>query len=114
MVSPLRVLGAAVLFLIVFSCVPGPAPLAARHPDTEEDLQARIEREQNPVKKAKFEVRLGRGKRTQAIAAYDKGDLDRSNALAAAYLVGMKGACQGLGGTGRNAGKNPEAFRKRD
>jgi hypothetical protein len=114
MVSPLRVKGAAALFLVVFSCVPGPAPLAARHPDTEEDLQARIEREQNPVKKAKFEVRLGRVKLTQAIAAYDKGDLDRSNALAAAYLVEMKGAWQRLRGTGRNAEKKPEGFRELD
>ena len=114
MVSPLRVQGAAVLFLIVFSSVPGPAPLAARHPDTEDDLQARIEREPNPVKKAKFEVRLGRVKLTQAIAAYDKGDLDRSNALAAAYLAEMKGAWQRLRGTGRNAVKKPEGFRELD
>ncbi|PYU92696.1 MAG: hypothetical protein DMG26_03965 [Acidobacteria bacterium] len=114
MVSPLRVQGAAALFLIVFSSVPGPAPLAARHPDTEEDLQARIEREQNPVKKAKFEVRLGRVKLTQAIAAYDKGDLDRCNALAAAYLVEMKGAWQRLMGTGRSAEKKPEGFRELD
>ena len=114
MVSPLRVQGAAALFLIVFSSVPGPAPLAARHPDTEEDLQARIEREQNPVKKAKFEVRLGRVKLTQAIAAYDKGDLDRSNALAAAYLAEMKGAWQRLRDTGRNAVKKPEGFRELD
>ncbi|PYV21742.1 MAG: hypothetical protein DMG27_19955 [Acidobacteria bacterium] len=114
MVSPLRVQGAAALFLIVFSSVPGPAPLAARHPDTEEDLQARIEREQNPVKKAKFEVRLGRVKLTQAIAAYDKGDLDRCNALAAAYLVEMKGAWQRLMSTGRSAEKKPEGFRELD
>src|SRR5205823_12900278 len=98
MVSPLRVQGAAALFLIVFSSVPGPAALAARHPDTEEDLQARIEREQNPVKKAKFEVRLGRVKLAQVIAAYDQGDLDRSNALAAAYLAETTGAWQRLRG----------------
>ena len=114
MVSALRVLGAAVLFLIVFSSVPGPAPLAARHPDTEDDLQARIEREPNPVKKAKFEVRLGRVKLAQAIAAYDKGDLDRSNALATAYLAEMKGAWQRLRDTGRNAVKKPEGFRELD
>ena len=110
--SALRVLGGAIL--IVFSSVPGPAPLAARHPDTEEDLQARIEREPNPVKKAKFEVRLGRVKLAQAIAAYDKGDLDRSNALAAAYLAEMKGAWQRLRDTGRNAVKKPEGFRELD
>src|SRR6266446_499018 len=108
MVSALRVLGAAVLFLTVFASMPGPAPLAARHPDTEEDLQARIEREPNPVKKAKFEVRLGRVKLAQAIAAYDRGNLDRSNALAAAYLAEMRGAWQRLRGTGRNAEKKPE------
>ena len=114
MVSALRVLGAAVLFLIAFPSLPGRAPLAARHPDTEEDLQARIEREPNPVKKAKFEVRLGRVKLAQAIAAYDKGDLDRSNALATAYLAEMKGAWQRLRDTGRNAVKKPEGFRELD
>src|SRR5437899_8940371 len=114
MVSPLRVLGAAVLFLIVFSCAPGPAPLAARHPDTEEDLQARIEREQNPVKKAKYEVRLGRVKLTQAIAAYGAGDVDRCNGLVAAYLAQIKTAWTRLQSAGRNAVKKPEGFRELD
>src|SRR5439155_22496288 len=96
MVSALRVLGAAVLFLIVFSGVPGPAALAARHPDTEEDFRSRLGREPNPAKQATFEVRLARVKLAQPSAAYDKGDPDRPNALATAYLAKITDAWQRL------------------
>jgi hypothetical protein len=115
MVSSSRLLGSAVLCLVVLSGAWCPPSLgAARHADTETDLQARLEREQNPVKKAKYEVRLGRVKLTEAIAAYDKGDLDGCNALAAAYLGQMKSAWQRLRSTGRNALKKPEGFRDLD
>jgi hypothetical protein len=53
----------------------GAAP-APRRPDTEADLLARIEREQNPVKKAKLEIRLGRVKLLQAIEAFDGGNVE--------------------------------------
>lgn len=91
-----------------------PARLLARHPDSEADLKARIGREQNPVKKAKYEVRLGRVFLTAAAAAYDKGDPDRCNALAGDYLAQIKDAWQLLRGTGRNPLKKPDGFRDLD
>ncbi len=98
------------LSLVVVSSLPG----LARRQDSEEDLLARIEREQNPVKKAKYEIRLGRVKLTQAIEAYNKDDIDRCNALAGEYLGRMKDAWQILHGTGRNAVKKPDGFRELD
>src|SRR5438034_4260620 len=94
--------------------VPGSVPLVAGRQDSEEDLLARIQREQNPVKKAKYEIRLGRVKLTQAIAAYGAGDVDRCNGLVAAYLAQIKTAWTRLQSAGRNAVKKPEGFRELD
>jgi len=109
--SRLPVAVAACLAAVASVCAPA---LPARHPDSEADLKARIEREQNPVKKAKYEIRLGRVILTEATVAYDKGDPDRCNALASDYLAHIKDAWQLLRGTGRNPLKKPDGFRDLD
>src|SRR5438034_5050694 len=114
MVCPSRRHAAAAFLSIALWSVPGSVPLVARRQDSEEDLLARIQREQNPVKKAKYEVRLGRVKLTQAIAAYGAGDVDRCNGLVAAYLAQIKTAWTRLQSAGRNAVKKPEGFRELD
>ena len=104
----------AFAWLAVGCSLPGPALLQARHQDSEDELLARVEHEPNPVKKAKLEIRLGRVKLTQAIAAYGKDDVDQCNTLVAAYLGRMRDAWQLLRGAGRSAVKKPEGFRELD
>ena len=114
MLSSSRLPVAVAACLVAVASLCAPVRLLARHPDSEADLRARIEREQNPVKKAKYEIRLSRVILTQAIAAYDKDDPDRCNALAGDYLARIKDAWQLLRGTGRNPLKKPDGFRDLD
>jgi len=88
--------------------------LSARQPDKEEDLLARLERERNPVKKAKYEIRLGRLKLHQATDAYDRGSFDQSEQLLSAYLERMKSSWQILRDSGRRAVKQPQGFKELD
>ncbi len=82
--------------------------------DSEEKLLARIERQQNLVKKAKLEVRLGRVKLLQAIDAYDQGDFERCWELLNSYLDRMKSAWQHLQDSGRPAWRKPQGFKQLD
>ncbi len=112
-----RFLVAAMLMVLASPQGAGPqglAPLLARQPDTEEDLLSRIERERNPVKKAKYEIRLGRVKLFEAIDAYGKGDLERCQALLADYLNRMKSSWETLQSSGRQAVKQPQGFKELD
>lgn len=96
--------------LIGFPTFASPAP----RQDSEHKLQARIEREQNPVKRAKFKVRLGRVKLLQAVNAYDQGNLDQCRELLDAYLEGMKSAWTDLQDSGRPAWRKPDGFKQLD
>lgn len=86
----------------------------ARRGDTEEGLLARLERERNPVKRAKFEIRLGRLKLLQAIEAYDQRDREQGQQLLSAYLERMKSAWATLEGSGRQAYRRPQGFKELD
>lgn len=89
----------------------GAAP-APRRPDSEADLLARIEREQNPVKKAKLEIRLGRVKLLQAIEAFDGGNVEECHQLLTAYLERMEGAWATLESSGRQAWRQHQGYRE--
>jgi hypothetical protein len=91
----------------------GAAP-APRRPDTEADLLTRLEREQNLVKRAKLEIRLGRVKLFQAIGAFDRGNVEECHQLLAAYLERMKGAWATLETSGRQAWRQHQGFRELD
>jgi hypothetical protein len=104
---------AAVFALGALSAI-SPAASPARQPDTEEGLQARIERENNPVKKAKYEVRLGRLKLLNAVEAYDKGNLELFQRLLGEYVEHMKNAWQTLEASGRRAVRQPQGFKELD
>jgi len=82
--------------------------------DNEQKLQARIERQRNPVKKAKLKVRLGRVKLLQAIEAYDRGERGQCQQLLDAYLEVMKSAWTDLQGSGRQAWRKPDGFKQLD
>jgi hypothetical protein len=85
-----------------------------RRHDKEPDLLAHIERESDPVKKAKLEVRLGRVRLFQAIAAFDEGHLEETDRLLGAYMETLNSAWQRLKNSGRVASKNPSGFKELD
>lgn len=103
--------------LLIFSVVlggPSLVPLRGLAADTEQDLLARIQREQNPVKKSKYQSRLGELKLQQAIGAYGKKDFEQGPKLLDAYLGRMKESWDLLKSTGREAVRKPQGFRELD
>jgi hypothetical protein len=105
------VTGLLLAFLLAGLVGAAPAP---RRRDTEADLLPRIGREQDLVKRAKLEVRLGRVKLLQATEAYDGGDVEDCHQLLAAYLERMKGAWATLQSSGRQAWRQHQGYRELD
>src|SRR3970040_2758017 len=89
------------------------APVASAK-DDEKKLLAKIEREQNPVKKAKLEIRLGRLKLLEAFAAFERGDVELSHQTLEVYLKWMDDAWTALEGSGRQASRKPQGFKELD
>ncbi len=87
---------------------------ASRQGDAEQDLLARLQRERDPVRKAKYEIRLGRMKLLQAIQAYDQGNLDQCRELLSVYLERMKSSWGTLKSSGRQAVRHPQGFKELD
>ena len=81
---------------------------------TDEELSSRIEREKNPVKKAKFEIRLGRLKLNYAVEACVKDDHPRCQELLGSFLTLMKSSWDRLEATGRVARKQADGFKELD
>jgi hypothetical protein len=103
------------LFVLVLLALPD--PLAASPPrrrDKEEDLLARIQRQSDPVKKAKLEIRLGRVKLLQSMAACDRGDIEETNRLLGVYMETLNGAWERLKNSGRVAHKKSSGFKELD
>jgi hypothetical protein len=82
--------------------------------DSEEQLSARIQSEHNPVRKAKFQIRLARIKLDQAIAAYGEGKTELGAQLLTTFLEGMHSAWQTLHDSGRNAARQSQGFKELD
>ncbi|MBI4166553.1 MAG: hypothetical protein HY508_12540 [Acidobacteria bacterium] len=82
--------------------------------DSEADLTARIARESDLVKKAKYEVRLARVKLIQALDARENGELETSLKLLGAYLETVKSAWDHLRQSGRVAHKKSQGFKELD
>jgi hypothetical protein len=103
------------IFLLAtgLNALPGFASLLPRK-DNEQNLQARIEREQRPVKRAKLKVRLGRLKLLQAIDAYDQADHGPYQQLLDDYLKVMRSAWTDLQESGRQAWRKPDGFKQLD
>jgi hypothetical protein len=99
--------------VLVAGVLLGAAKPVPRH-DTEEDLQRRLQRETKPVKKALYEIRLGRLKLLEAIDASGKRDLNETGELLGAYLAHIRSSWQLLQSSGRNAFRHPEGFKELD
>jgi hypothetical protein len=82
--------------------------------DPEAKLASKIARENNPVKKAKLETKLGRMKMQGAFAAYDQGQFDQCWKLLDEYLALMNQAWSDLVASGRVASKKPDGFKQLD
>lgn len=80
--------------------------------DTVEKLQVKIERERNPVKKAKLEIKLARLKLEHAQDAYSKGNVSAGAELLNAYVDDMKSSWQTLLDSGRVASRKPQGFKE--
>jgi hypothetical protein len=88
--------------------------LAGRGPDKEADLLARLQRESDPVKKARIEIRLARLRLSEAADAYDKGNVEEADRLLSAYLERMNSAWARLKSSRRPAHKRPAGFKDLD
>lgn len=100
--------------LVVGAAALSAARLEARHKDSEPDLLARIQRETNPVRKAKYEIRLGSLKLQQAVTAYDQQRRDQGKALLDDYAAEMSKAWVLLQSSGRDATRKPDGFKQLD
>ena len=89
------------------------ASSVARSED-EAQLLARVEKEQDPVKKSKMESRLARLKLRQAIRTYEQGNTEEGAQLVSAYLARIKDSWQILRSSGRNAAHASGGFKELD
>jgi len=80
--------------------------------ETEEQLIQRIQSEQNPVKKAKYEIKLASLKLAQVRDAYAQGHIEEGANLLAKLTDTTKTAWKILQNSGRKASKQPEGFRE--
>ena len=108
MVGGPRILAAAFFLVFLGELLGGAFP--APRSGTEEELLARIQRERDPVKKARYEVRLARVKLLQAIDAYDAGDHEQCLERLGVYLERVKSAWETL----RTASRKQKGFREMD
>jgi hypothetical protein len=113
MLFPSRFLAVATVTIALLG-PPWLYPLGAPREYTEQDLLARIQRENSPVKKAKYQIQLGRLKLDAAIQAYGHDDLEHGQPQLNAYLQQMQAAWDTLGKSGRQAIKKPQGFRELD
>ncbi len=104
---------AALTAVILILEVAGLPPLlAARQPDNQEDLLARIAREKKPVKRAKFEVRLAHLRLTQSVEAYTQGRLDDGKRHLDQYQEAIGNAWKDLQLSGQDAARRPDGFKE--
>ena len=85
--------------------------LCARGRETEEQLLQRIQSEQNPVRKAKDEIKLANLKLIQVDDAFSKGHIDAGVKLLGTFVDVMKTSWKLLQDSGRKASKQPDGFR---
>ncbi len=80
--------------------------------ETEEQLLQQIQAEQNPVKKAKDEIKLANLKLTQIQQAYAQGHIEAGAKSLGAMTDALKAAWKTLQDSGRVAVKQPQGFRE--
>lgn len=104
---------AFLLFLPLSLLVQG-ATASAKPRDDGPKLLSKLERESNPVKKAKIEVRLARLRLEEAFDAYSNGHFDEFWKLLGVYEDFMNKAWADLQASGRIAYKKSDGFKQLD
>jgi len=100
--------------LVLFLGAEGFFLRAAVRVDTEDDLKARIEREQDPVKKAKYEIRLAHLKLLRGTEGCQRDDHEVCHQFLGAYLELMQASWKDLESAGRPAVKHSAGFKELD
>jgi len=88
--------------------------LCAKHEANEQELEARINSETNPTKKAKLAIQIAALKLGEAVDAYDHNQFDQGPKLIDTYCGWMKNAWQLLEKSGRDASRKPQGFKDLD
>jgi hypothetical protein len=88
------------------------AGLSATGRETEEQLLQRIRSEQNPVRKAKDEIKLASLKLTQVHDAYSQGQTEAGEKLLGTFMDAMETSWKLLQDSGRVASKQMDGFRE--
>jgi hypothetical protein len=89
-------------------------PLSPAPRDSEESLLRRIEQQNNPVRKARLEIRLGRLHLEEAVAALERGEIEKVYSHLDRYLEVMQGSWTTLKNSGRQAWRRPAGFKDLD
>jgi hypothetical protein len=84
--------------------------MPGRNKDKEEKLTAKIEREKNPGKKARLQIRLAKLKLKQANAAYNRRDFAGGKSLLREYLGQVRSSWATLQGDDNAITKHARAF----
>lgn len=99
-----------VIFVVILAGGASPP----RRRDSEADLLARLQREQNPVKKAKIEIRLARLKLLRGLDACQKDDHEQCQQGLSTYFDLISSSWQRLKSSGRQAVRQPQGFKELD
>jgi len=82
--------------------------------DTEDELQGKIGRENDPVKKAKLKVRLARLKLIRGEDACEKDNDDLCHQMMNSYLELVRDSWKDLEASGHRASRQPSGFKELD
>ena len=80
--------------------------------ENEEQLLQRMAAEQNPVKKAKIEIKLANLRLTEVQDAYSRGQIDAGAKLLGTFVETIRTSWKLLQDSGHKASKQPEGFRE--
>jgi len=80
--------------------------------DSEQQLLTQIQSEQNPIKKAKEEIKLASFKLSHVQDAYSQGHIEEGEKLLGTFIDTMKTSWKILQDSGRKAAKQPQGFRE--
>jgi hypothetical protein len=103
-----------IAFLLIGASVFLAGASSAPPSQTEAQLLARLQKENDPVRKSKDETRLARLKLGQTIQAYEHGNIEQGAQLVRGYLGRIKNAWQILRSSGRNAARDSRGFKELD
>ena len=104
----------AIAWAAALGIVAAGAGLQAKHQASEQEIEARIQTEANPTKKAKLEIQLATLKLAEAEAAYDHDRFDEAPKLIGTYWGWMKRSWELLEKSGRDAVRKPQGFKDLD